>query len=450
MSVLHSSDEYAAYRFLLNPVTTKQLAPDDLDAHLFFLILYDVLLLHTQDTESSMLDPYAERVLGALRDEAHPYLFDPRQYFCMLTGIPKSIYTTQLGVHRYDYIRLLQKHIIPEMESFFAEHHLCGISFLQNDPRTPQRQIITFFSLPYALRRQTDAAARLCGALNNRLNAVYRAHLLGESSGYANTMALSRPAADLRSAALRYQNVCDLMACSFFDYRPRLFTEDNLLHEKQPFSSAEMLITMESVKRALIHGPVSEIEAIMDTLLLNKLKYCFSPALFQETLSALRSIDMQLCTLYSLPQADPSAFRMDAYLTVEQCAETLRTRFSALCEQVASQDRILSRIVRDAVYHIHLHYQEPLSLESIASSLYVSPAHLSRMFNRDMPMSIHQYICIVRIDHAKQLLRETAMPVGKIAVTIGLTAPLHFTRLFKQYTGMTPSAYREQHSNSRL
>ena len=51
----------------------------------------------------------------------------------------------------------------------------------------------------------------------------------------------------------------------------------------------------------------------------------------------------------------------------------------------------------------------------------------------------------VRVAYARQLLRESTDKAGEISERLGFASPDYFTRIFKDITGCTPSAYRAAH-----
>ena len=83
-----------------------------------------------------------------------------------------------------------------------------------------------------------------------------------------------------------------------------------------------------------------------------------------------------------------------------------------------------------------------LTLESIASELYVSQSHLSRMFQKVTGGSFLDYVRDVRISLACKLLRTTNLTNEEIVGRCGLKDIPHFYRLFKAHMGMTPYQYR--------
>ncbi|MEY4100514.1 MAG: hypothetical protein RL300_1685 [Pseudomonadota bacterium] len=87
---------------------------------------------------------------------------------------------------------------------------------------------------------------------------------------------------------------------------------------------------------------------------------------------------------------------------------------------------------------------QEFSLGSLAKQASMSESHFNRLFKRAMGMPPSQYQIQLRLDLARQLLRETKRSVIDIANEVGYVNPSHFARLFGRASGMTPSEYRRQ------
>jgi AraC-like DNA-binding protein len=93
----------------------------------------------------------------------------------------------------------------------------------------------------------------------------------------------------------------------------------------------------------------------------------------------------------------------------------------------------------------HVDTNLTLRLTEVADALQVNPTYLSREFARYFDdLSFGEYIRKLRIDKALHLLDTTAYSLGEIAYLTGFSDQSHFTRIFKQHTGQSPSAYRKQ------
>lgn len=87
---------------------------------------------------------------------------------------------------------------------------------------------------------------------------------------------------------------------------------------------------------------------------------------------------------------------------------------------------------------------EDFNLNRLARQVQISDFHFNRLFKQAVGMPPSQYHIKLRLDAAKQLLRETKHSVLEIANEVGYANPSHFARLFRKETGMTPSNYRRQ------
>ncbi|MBS0030823.1 chromate resistance protein ChrB domain-containing protein [Chitinophaga sp. 22321] len=86
-----------------------------------------------------------------------------------------------------------------------------------------------------------------------------------------------------------------------------------------------------------------------------------------------------------------------------------------------------------------------LSLKGLSETLQVHPAYLSREFSKYFDdLSFGDYIRKLRIDKAVQLLTGTGHSLTEIAYLTGFSDQSHFTRIFKKYTGKSPSIYKKE------
>ena len=83
-----------------------------------------------------------------------------------------------------------------------------------------------------------------------------------------------------------------------------------------------------------------------------------------------------------------------------------------------------------------------------ADQFHLSANYFGTLVKQETHVSAQEYIQEKVIDAARKLLSTTTMPVGEIAEELGFSYPNHFTRLFRQKTGMTPRQYRGQVRNA--
>lgn len=100
-----------------------------------------------------------------------------------------------------------------------------------------------------------------------------------------------------------------------------------------------------------------------------------------------------------------------------------------------------SRYVKDAVSFINEHYMEDISLDTVARSIGVSAAYLSRLFSEEYGCTLTDYLKKTRIEISKKMLGEKDIRVNEVYDAVGFKNYSYFFKVFKEYTGMTPLEY---------
>ncbi|MNZ43477.1 Arabinose operon regulatory protein [compost metagenome] len=98
--------------------------------------------------------------------------------------------------------------------------------------------------------------------------------------------------------------------------------------------------------------------------------------------------------------------------------------------------------VAEACQFVSLHLDRKISLEEIAERLYMNPSYFSRLFKKETGETFIEYVTRMKMRRAKELLDQTAAPVGKICETLGYDNQSYFIKLFKSFSGVTPVEYR--------
>jgi len=99
-------------------------------------------------------------------------------------------------------------------------------------------------------------------------------------------------------------------------------------------------------------------------------------------------------------------------------------------------------LIDTAKAYMQVHFSEDLTLECIAARASLSPSYFSALFSRCEQKTVFDYLHEIRVDEAKRLLADTALPVKQIARRVGVTSPAYFCRLFRRLTGQAPQDYR--------
>lgn len=111
---------------------------------------------------------------------------------------------------------------------------------------------------------------------------------------------------------------------------------------------------------------------------------------------------------------------------------------------LASRNTGMKKLVEMGKEYIHEHFSEDISVAEIAEQLYVTPNYFSRVFKKQTGMGCLEYINQVRMEKAKELLRNSRRLAYEIAEIVGFKDANYFSIAFKKYTGFSPTEYRDR------
>lgn len=114
-----------------------------------------------------------------------------------------------------------------------------------------------------------------------------------------------------------------------------------------------------------------------------------------------------------------------------------------LTAEMDSDESESGSVINNIKRYIQEHYAENITLNSLSGIFYLHPIYISRLFKEKSGLNFVEYITEVRMNMAKELLLNPVLKVHDICQMVGYESPRHFTKLFKNATGMTPKAYRE-------
>lgn len=103
----------------------------------------------------------------------------------------------------------------------------------------------------------------------------------------------------------------------------------------------------------------------------------------------------------------------------------------------------LRQTIKFACDYIHANYRDDLTLTQMAEYSNLSISHFSSLFKRFTGESLISYINQVRVDKAKEMLRNSDDKIYLIAEQVGFSSQPYFIRVFRNMTGMSPNEYRK-------
>ncbi len=100
-------------------------------------------------------------------------------------------------------------------------------------------------------------------------------------------------------------------------------------------------------------------------------------------------------------------------------------------------------IIQKANQYMLEHYDKELSLEEIAKEVCLSPYYFSRFYKEESGMNFSDKLAQIRIDKAKELLKNEEFSIKDVSYMVGYTEPNYFSKIFKKATGYTASEYKK-------
>lgn len=101
-------------------------------------------------------------------------------------------------------------------------------------------------------------------------------------------------------------------------------------------------------------------------------------------------------------------------------------------------------VVEQIRQYIDVHYKEEIRRDSLGEIVYLNTDYMSRIFKKEMGVSISSYILQKRVAEAKKLLAQSNLPINTVSIYVGYSNFSYFTKMFKENTGYSPLDYRRK------
>lgn len=193
-------------------------------------------------------------------------------------------------------------------------------------------------------------------------------------------------------------------------------------------------------------------------LTLNQINSLERAVLSKDPIRSLKNSLIASCTLFTRAVIESGVNGEDAYAmsdvfinhieSLEQMQPLREFEYEMLREFI---DMVHKKVHIQSTYHvsqiikyISSNITERITLEALSKYTSKSPDYLSRLFKKELGINVTHYVLRQKIESAKYYLDYTTMNITDVAAMLGFSNSAHFTKVFKQYTGMTPSAYQRQ------
>ncbi len=277
----------------------------------------------------------------------------------------------------------------------------------------------------------------------------------GEAGGGRCVTAVSAVHSDFEDAPGAY-----LEAAAAYDNRFAMGTHQVLAYQDVSSSVPDILPQAQKLTLSISQALALESRELLDTRINDLLHFLknthMSPFAFRMIYNSV--INMLLHTHASGVPSGASTrdfydiFSLSSCQSIDDLDEMLRKLCDLLLSggekaegSAAEEDEI-----DQAVRYMEEHYSDPeISMTAIADSFELSTTRFSLSFKERKGMPPLEYLTLLRVERAKDLLAGTETPIRDISVQVGYYDAGSFIRRFKQVTGETPMQYRRGHENGK-
>lgn len=147
---------------------------------------------------------------------------------------------------------------------------------------------------------------------------------------------------------------------------------------------------------------------------------------------------------YGLVHVDFATLKRTPKESAHWYREVIVSNGESLARHVPAESEAQPYVVKETLRFIEAHVEEAFNVKDLAARLRCHPDSLSRRFKQHMGVELAGYIRQARVDRARELLRQPGVSIDDAAERSGFSDRIHFTKVFRRVTGMTPGQFQRQ------
>lgn len=334
---------------------------------------------------------------------------------------------TQSGIALSSLETILNQYIQPVLQDYHEE------SWVYNN-----NQIISILNMP----DNTHNSFRLL--LNHCTQTIL------QDTGYNVLIGIGGVVDSLAHCSYSYSQAHEALSYHIFDTDIKIYDTHIICHEKPTFSqeNIDFKPLIYYISRNNVSGIEEYCHTFFDSLLFIKMPQ--PNFIFGMCMYLIVNIEKQIALLYpdKKIEFEFSFKEILSYESISSLKKWLIHFFVHYSELLKDSNENSDTIIRMAKKYINDHLNSNIKTKDIAAQVNLSESYFAIYFKNKTGINLRDYILKVKIDYAKQLLKQKQNNISEIAYLTGYQDYRSFSRAFKNETGMSPTEYVNSSDNN--
>lgn len=211
--------------------------------------------------------------------------------------------------------------------------------------------------------------------------------------------------------------------------------KDNVFIEQRKIFKASIISGDKLAVFSLTDNMIDKLELYPTRFIHN-----FIINLFMDLFNSLSSIDI---SIHKIRQEKFDYSELIQTVGIAGIKEWTRKMSQMIMEQILPDTESSNKLfIKKAQEYIDDRFNQDLSLNDIASHVYLNPAYFCRLFKQETGENFSNYLMKTRMKHAIEIMKSSNHKISEIGLMVGYKNSKYFSRVFKTQTGYTPSNYQ--------
>lgn len=128
---------------------------------------------------------------------------------------------------------------------------------------------------------------------------------------------------------------------------------------------------------------------------------------------------------------------------ISELQEIMKSFLSDTIHALGSRFQYSNPLIQEIDRYLRQNYTQNVTLPMLAEAVHANGSYLSRIYKKETGCSVIDTLNQLRIEHAKELLKNPSNRIFEVAIAVGIDNPTYFTHVFTKHTGISPAKYRQ-------